>query len=76
MKAVSTAQNVDKRHVGGQHMCRDQRIATDRPGFHEFAATAILCAATGSLHLPRSVAWGYFDCGLESTPENTPSNPC
>jgi hypothetical protein len=38
MKAVSTAQNVDKRHVGGQHMCRDQRIAIDRPGFLEFAA--------------------------------------
>jgi len=27
MKAGSTAQNVDKRHVGGQRMCRDRRIA-------------------------------------------------
>ena len=72
MKAVSTAQNVDKRHVGGQHMCRDQPIAIDRPSFLEFAAAVRPCAAIGSRHLPRSVAWGYFNCGLESTPQNTP----
>jgi hypothetical protein len=27
VKAGSTAQNVDKRYVGGLRMCRDQRIA-------------------------------------------------
>ena len=31
MKEGSTAQNVDKRHVGRQRMCRDQRIAEASP---------------------------------------------